>query len=452
MLNSGGTESGDMQHAGLAEARADGNVTRLFGRLAPSAVRAAMLFVMFLPLLPTTGSLGSPRGASGRQPPPATQSFHDAVALAWERLPQRRMFAARQATSAARYAAGGALVPNAPSAKGSYINDKVAGSNNNYVTTQVELSTPVWLPAEGTATQTLARSDAVADAAAAEAAHLALAAQVLDLATQATLAANARDVAARRLATDQALATDLARRFRTGESSQSDSLAADADAAGAIVSMQAAQAQFDAARVALAAVTGTDLVPRLDALGDAPAGANGGPSANPRVVAAEQAVAAAKANVRLVRIADRDDPEIGVEGVNEKQPGTRWDTRFGITAHFFFATEARNAPRRAEAEQALTQAEVQLALVQREVTTAIKQAEAILSGAERGNAAAIRAAAELEKRRGQIERAWRLGEVALIEVVRANALAFDAAYARDKTRTDLDAARLRLRLASGGLP
>jgi len=132
------------------------------------------------------------------------------------------------------------------------------------------------------------------------------------------------------------------------------------------------------------------------------------------------------------------------------QPGAKWDTRFGVTFRLPFATEARNAPRRAAAELAVTQATVQFTMAQREVQSGIRQAQAMLTGAERGSAASVRAAAELEKRRGQIERAWRVGEMPLIEVVRANALAYDAEYARDKARTDLAATRLRL--AEGVLP
>ena len=386
-------------------------------------------------------------------PTPHGQTLHDAVALAWARLPQRDSLAARQATAAARYTSGGALLPNAPSANGTYVNDKIAGSNYNYITTQLEVDTPVWLPGEGTATQRLAQADSTAIQGAAEAAHLALAAQVLELATQATLATGARDVAARRLATNRALAADLARRFAVGESSQSDALAADAEAATAEVSLGQAEAQLEAARVALAAVTGTAAIPALDppsqAASKAPAEIL---ASHPRVAAAEQAVEAARANVRLVRIQDRDDPEVGVTGINEKQPGTRWDTRFGVTVHFHFATEARNAPLRAAAEQTLTQAEVQAVMARREVGAAIGRAQAILAGTERGSAAAERAAAELEKRRGQIERAWRLGEMPLIELVRANALAFDAAYARDKTRTERASALIGLQLAQGALP
>lgn len=382
--------------------------------------------------------------------PRAASSFHDAVAAAWGRLPQRQDLAAQGASAAARYAAGGAFLPNAPYAIGTYINDKALGSNYNYLTAQAEIGTPIWLPGEGRATQATAKADGAAVEAAIEAAHLALAAQVLDLAAQASVAANARDVAARRLATSQSLSNDLTRQFRVGEAAQSDALAASADAANTAMTLSNAEAQLAAAQASLAAVVGTPTVPRLDAPGPPP-----GPSpasAHPRIVAATRAVEAAQAAARLTQIGNRDSPEVGLQGINEKQPGTKWDTRFGVTIRFPFATEARNAPRRAAAEQAITQATVQLTLAQREVAAGLQQAQAMLAGAERSSAASTRAAAELDKRRGQIERAWRLGEMPLIEVVRANALAYDAEYARDKAHTDLAAARLRLRLAAGLLP
>ncbi len=431
--------AGDM--AGFGPMRAGGAFGAMTSQPAYRARSAAAAFAVLLT-------------AAAQAQEQKLRSFHDMVADAWARLPQRQEIAARQNVAAARYRAGGALVPDAPFLTGSHVNDKVLGSNENYITTQVELSTPVWLPGEGTATQNTALAEGAAAEAAGEAAHLALASQLLDLATRAALADNASRVAARRLATSRALAADLARRFRVGEAAQSDALAADADAAGASLTLSSAETDLASLRATLAEVTGSEALVRLDARPPAkPVAMQADPLArHPRIVAAEQEVAAAEANEHLVRLQNRDDPQIGLQGINEKQPGSRWDTRVGVVVRFSFATEARNAPRRAVAEQQTTQAMVQRALARREVLTGIRQSQAALAGAERGSLAAERAAAELEARRGQIERAWRTGEMPLIEVVRANALAFDAAFERDKARTNLDAARLRLQLAEGVLP
>ena len=387
--------------------------------------------------------------------PPAQaggRTLHDAIAEAWSREPGRANFQARQATADANYRAGAALVPNAPTATGSYVNDRIAGSNYNYITSQVEVSTPVWLPGEGTATQHAAQADAAAASASAEAAHLDVAKQVISLVANARLAADARDVAARQLMIDQTLGRDLQRQVSVGETAQSDQLAADAETASATIRLNDAQAQLEAALIQLAAVTGSRELPSLSV---AALPANTGADAiagNPRLAAAEQAVTAARARARLVDIQDRDDPEIGLEGINEKQPGTRWDTRFGVTFTFHFATEARNAPRRAEAEQAVTQATVQAALIRRELIAALQLAEATKDNAARTVQAAERGAVALDRRRVQIEQAWRLGEMPFIEFLRANVQALDADLARRKARTSLQLAQVQLALAAGVIP
>ena len=380
----------------------------------------------------------------------AETTLHQAIEDAWRRLPERNNLAAQQNVAAARYVAGSALVPNAPSAVGSYFDDRQIGSHYNYVTTQLGVRTPLWLPGEGTATQNLARAETTALEAQAELAHLALAGQVLMRAVDAIDARDARDIAARRLATNQALARDLDRRFQVGESSQSDALAAQAEAATAAVSLAQAEAQLGMAQITLAELTGSPAVPVLISPVVSGRAATGGD--HPQVVAAVRQAEAARAQQKLVYLQDRDDPEVGIAGINEKQPGTRWDTRLGVTMTFHFATEARNAPRRAAAVETVTQAEVQLELARRQVTAEIGRARVAVAAAGRASAAAERGAADWSKRRGQIERAWRLGEMPLIELVRANAAAFEAEAASVRARTGRAASLVRLSIAEGAVP
>ncbi len=381
-----------------------------------------------------------------------TTTLHDAVQAAWDRLPDRAGVEARRQAATARVNAAGALLPNAPYAVGTYVNDK-AGSNQYYVTHQAEIGTPVWLPGQGRATQDAARAEITSLGAEADAAHLAVALQVLDAATQAAISANTRDSARRRLQSSQALAADLTRRFRIGEAAQSDALAADADAASAMVTLSDAQAQFAGAQALLASLTGQLAVPSLIGPEPAPPKMDAVRDSHPRLIAARRVAEAAQSAMRLTRIESRDSPEVGIQGTNEKQGGTSpWNTRFGLVVRFPFATEARNLPRLAAAQSQVTTAQVQLVQAERQVTAELQQSVATLAGARQGSAAATRAASSLVTRRGQIERAWRAGEMPLIEVVRANALAFDAELARDKARSQLLAAQQRVRIAEGVVP
>ena len=187
--------------------------------------------------------------------------------------------------SVARHLSGSAFFPDAPYLTGQYDNDQILGSNHDYKTTQAELGTPLWLPGEGTATERVANADAASVDAARRAAQLALAADVVDLATRARFALEARDVAARRLTTNTALARSTAQRFQVGEGSQSDSLAADAEASSASASLEEPQAALEAAVVTLAKVTGRNTVPTLD---PPPLLHAASLARDPRIMAAEQ--------------------------------------------------------------------------------------------------------------------------------------------------------------------
>ncbi len=402
----------------------------------------------------------------------AAETLHDAIEEAWARLPQRAETKAASDLAAAKFRSGAALFPDAPYSEGEYDDDR-AGSNDNYHTTRVGVGTPLWLPGEGTATQRAASAEGRAALAGDAAAHLALAQQVLDLATRAWLAKVSRDVAQARLRSDQALSAGAADRFRVGEGAQSDALAADAAAQTDALDLNDADASLSAALLALSSLTGRAALPVLtvdrtqradalvgndaDALVGNDADAIVGDDANaierhPRIVAERQAVAAAEARERLVRLQDRADPELGLQVTNDKQPGSPWDTRLGVTFRVPFASAARNAPLRAAAAQEVTRAMVRLTLARREVAASLAEATLRQAAAERATLAADRAADDLQRRRQQIDRAWRVGEVPLIEAVRANAAAFEAELARDRARTQRDAAIQRLTLATGRLP
>jgi cobalt-zinc-cadmium efflux system outer membrane protein len=393
-------------------------------------------------------------GAPARSATSEALTFREAVDLAWSRLPDRRTFAANKAVAEARYRSGSAWFPNAPNMTGTFDNDKIAGSNENYITNQVLLATPVWLPGEGSATQRQAAADSAANDEAATAAHLAVARQVLDAALEATIAGGARDVAEKRRAAAHALYLDAVQRTQTGEAAEADMLAAQAEDALADAALRQAEARYAAALVPLSLLTGSDAVPRLDL----PVAARPDVAEerilarHPQMAAAEAAVVSAREGERLTRIQDRDDPELGVQMTDDKQPGTRWDTRVGVVVRFSFATEARNAPRRAAAEADTTRAEVQLDRTRRGVLAELREARVMLQGAEDAASAASSAAAAQRKRLSMVQHAWRLGEAPLIELVRANGAAFDAQLEQVRSRTTLSAARLQLVLAEGDIP
>ncbi len=396
--------------------------------------------------------------ASGAAPVEPRPSFAEAVAMAWARSPDRLALEGRGGAAAARSRAAHTLFPNAPFATAIYDDDHLVGSNKGYTTYSGSLNTPLWLPGEGTATARSAGAELAHVAAQDEAGRLLVAGQVLDAAAGLAIARNVREVAGRRLASARLLLSELHRLVRGGESAQIDEQAAAADLATAEIALSDADAQLASAGEALAVLTGTRTPPDLTPPAAMAAAAAGGVAdeaaigRNPQVAAAQRGVDAAQAELRLVRLADRDDPELGVEAIRDHQFGSPWDTRYGVVVRVPFASRARNLPRIALAQSTLTSAFAELTRVQRLVRLGLVQSRAQLDAARRARDAGTVAARQLAARAATIGHAWHLGEMPLIEVVRAQQASFDATLIATRAAVAADVASLRMSLAGGVVP
>ncbi len=381
-------------------------------------------------------------------------SFAEAVARAWTRSPDRLALEGQGGAAAARGRAAHALFPNAPFATGIYDDDHLVGSNQGYTTYSGSLNTPLWLPGEGTATARSAQADVAHVAAQGEAGRLLVAGQVLDAAAGLAVARSTREVAMRRLASARLLLSELHRLVHGGESALIDEQASAADLATAGIAVTDADAQLASAGEVLSELTGSAVLPDLSppAFVTATAVDDGLIDRNPQVAAAQRGVEAAQAGLRLVRLADRDDPELGVEAIRDKQFGSPWDTRYGVVVRVPFASRARNLPRIALAQSTLTTAMAELTRTRRLVRLGLVQARAQFNAACLARDAGAVAARQLAARAALVRRGWRLGELPLIEVVRAEQTSFDAALLAARSTVAADVAALRIPLSDGIVP
>lgn len=384
-------------------------------------------------------------------------TFAEAAARAWARSPDRLVLEGQGGAAAARERAAHALFPNAPFASALYDDDHLIGSNQGYTTYTGSLNTPLWLPGEGTATARSARADLAHVAARGEAGRLLVAGQVLDAAAALAVTGSVREVAGRRLASARLLFSELHRLVRGGESARIDEQASAADLATAGIAVTDADAQLASAAEVLDELTGSPVPPDLSPppVADALANAALGDSLierNPQVAAAQRGVEAAQAELRLVRLADRDDPELGVEAIRDKQFGSPWDTRYGVVVRVPFSSQARNLPRIAQAQSTLTTALADLTRVRRLVRLDLVQSRARLDAARHARDAGAAASRLLATRAVLIRRGWQLGELPLIEVVRAEQASFDAALVATRAAVAADVATLRISLADGIVP
>lgn len=364
---------------------------------------------------------------------------------AWARNAAIAALTARRAEILARKQAAGRLTPGPPVLGVGHLNGYVTG-DDGYREYDIELGTPLWLPGEGTAIRRVADAELVQLAAELAVARLAVAGEVRDAYWRLRLADGAVEVARRRLDAARALQDELDRQQRAGQISRADLLLSVAETADARSILSIEEASVVQAHLAFRALTGVE--PPVDVVEpEAPAQLDAN---HPRLNALRKAVEVSVATNRLLKVQDRDSPELALLSIAEREIAKDpYDKRIGIRVVIPFATEGRNEPRRKANEVERTRALAQLRAADSQIRAEVGQAEADLASAnERETLAGARYRAFAE-RLNLIERSVRVGEGALVELIRARTNLFEADTARLQSRIAVMQARSRLNQALG---
>lgn len=387
-------------------------------------------------------------GLSGWQSANA-QTLREAVEGAWALNPQIKALEARRNEFIARRQAAGAFFPAPPAIALSHVTDQLIQDKRQRAS-EIELSTPLWLPGEGTATEQVAQADLLRTDAQLAFARLTVAGEVRDAVYKFALAEREAELANRRVENARALASDVARRVRAGEVAPLERDQAQGELFAAEANARELQANLAAARTALLSLTGLRTPPQSF---EEPLASEQDLARHPRLQAAEHSIEAAQAALRLVGIATRDSPEIGVVvGRNRDTFTTQYDTTIGLRLRVPFATEARNAPRRAAALAEVEAAQAEYAAAKREIGVEVATAQQELAAAEAerplvdGRLQAARSALS------RLQGSYNAGQIGLIEVLRARVAVFDAEVAQASNRLAVGQARARVNQALGVVP
>ena len=385
-------------------------------------------------------------GASVR--PSHAGEMQEMLESAWSKNAEIATLEARRAEIMARKRAAGRLTPGPPSLGVGHLNDYATG-DDGYREYDVELGTPLWLPGEGTASRSLADRELARLQAQLALARLNVAGEVRDAYWSVRLGEGSVDLARRRLQAARALQADVDRQVVAGQVAFADLLLAKGETLEAQSVLSEQEAALTEARLAFQALTGA---PSAADFAE-PEPADRSFEQHPRLAALRTTIDVAEANTRLIRIQDRDNPEVAFLGVVERQLYNEpYDKRIGVRVTIPFATEGRNAPRRAASEAERVQALAELQTAERQVRAEVGRAEAdLISAQERASLADQRYRAFAE-RLALVERSVRVGETAFVELVRARAGVFEADLARLRSEITSMQARSRLNQALGLLP
>ena len=406
----------------------------------PRMARSPMIKFVLLGLVLVSMTISS--GANA-------QTLRQAVEGAWALDPQIKAFEARRNEFIARREAAGALFPAPPAITLSHATDQLIQNKRQRVT-EGELSTPLWLPGEGTATERVAQADLVRTDAQLALARLTVAGAVRDAVYKYALAKREAEIADRRVENARALESDVGRRVRAGDVAALEHDLAESELLAARATAREQQALLAAARTTLLSLTGLQTPPSYD---QEPLAPTTDIARHPRLQAAERSIDAAQATLRLAGIATRDSPEIGVFlGRNRDVRGDEYDATVGLRLRIPFATEARNAPRRAAALAEVTAAQAEYAAAEREIRVELSNAQQALAATEAQTSLLEGRVRAVQSTLARLQRSYNAGEIGLLEVLRARVSLFEAEIARARNRLDIGAARARVNQALGIVP
>lgn len=379
---------------------------------------------------------------------PSTPSLAQAIDAAWERSPQARALLARRAEVAAGRDAARAWTPGAPSLGLSERNDRLT-SRDGVRETEVSLSAPVWLPGQRTAKQSLAESagdelDAQLARTRWEIAGI-VREHLWSVAAAREALAEARDHQQHL----EALAGEVQRRVAAGDLARSDSLLAKQEMLAAQALVSTAQARLNDALSRYRLLTGQADIPTPNNEATTfPA-----VEPHPRLLAARVAAQRAQAALRVVQASRRDAPVVSLSMRRERDRDIAGSTQtIGVAIQVPFGTAARNRPQETAAATQIASAQAELGQTERSIQSDIALAQQQLQETARAlNAAASRTALTTEHVQ-LIEKAFRLGDRGLAEVIRARALAHEAQAAERHQLVALGQAHAQLNQAKGVLP
>jgi outer membrane protein TolC len=371
-----------------------------------------------------------------------------ALDSAWQRAVAARETEGQRRRAEADRTVASSLWAAPPSLALSHRDDRLQ-SNAGRRETEIGVAVPLWLPGQRTARAGTAEAAAAQALAAEQVARLRL---VGDLREAAWLLAALQvelvqaDAQAQSL---KQLADDVERRVRAGDLARADALAAQAEHLAAAAQQADVQQRLQAARSRWALLTGLTAAPDLtaDIATEAPA------TAHPELQFASQSTELARQRVELMRRSRRDAPELTV-GVRQDAPGRAESSQGSLVVglRLPFGTDDRNRPLEAAAITELDVAQTHEQRLRERLDSDIAAARDAQRSAQAQLDAETTRARLLRERATLIDKSFRAGETPLPDLLRALAAAAQADSAAARQTAALGLTRARLQQALGLLP
>lgn len=395
---------------------------------------------IFIPLLIPLGA-----GAVGTGAP---LSLHDLVEQAWQRSSHGRSQTSRTAEAEATRALSSSWIAGQPVLGLSQRSDRL-GSDRGLSESEVSVAASLWTPSQRAARRTFAEQASREVQAQARKSRLDIAGQVRARLWDAAAAQALLEEKQGHLDHTSQLADEVKRRVAAGDLARVDGLLAEQEVLAGKVAVEQAKAEVRHSASRLTILTGYSgplpLVP--ESLPGAQA------LANPLLLAARAAEHRARAALQLAQASRRAPPTVTLSMRRERTFATAEpDRSLGVALQFPLGGAARNRPAEAQAQTQVAIANAEAEQAESAAQAELDVARTTLENARTAlDAARARVAAMTEHHR-LTERAFKLGERGLSDLLRSTALAHEAEVAERQQEIALARAHAQLNQASGVLP
>lgn len=383
------------------------------------------------------------------------ESLHDAIHAAWAHDPEAKSaYVAAQSYKKTADALD-SLFPSGPTLNGQYLDDHFIGSKVGYTTYQGSVSVPLWLPGQGQAKVNEANIMAKSSEAEINVHRLLVSMHLIDIVGEATILKNEIKNLEKKNNLISITLVKIKKSLDVGEISDADYeivLAEYEDIQGEILEKKQ---KLDNILVELLALTGTKEVPDITFIDGKFVSLKVkklDPDRDPRVIWEKIKLKKAQATLDVTKHSYMPNPTVGVQISRQEQYQSPWDTQVGVVFQATLPSQAQNTPVLMRNVNDIATAQKDEELARRNVRIEYKRILSLVSSALRIQKHSVNSQQALSKRTLQLEKAWKIGEVSVIEYIRAQRRLLDAEQRATQANIIWHASLARMILMMGETP
>lgn len=387
--------------------------------------------------------------ATAQAPAPAgVSTLSAALDAAWQRAPQARSLEAQRNEVQAGNEAAQAWIAGSPVMGLAQRSDRW-NDNRGRRESELSLAAPIWLPGQHSARQRLAQANTTDLAAQLANTRLQLAGEVRERMWAVVAAREALTEAQEHLAHLAALSNEVMRRVKAGDLARTDGLLAQQEVLAARAAVTLAQAQLNEPLARWHTLTGQKQIPPAEA----EASGSATLEQHPRMIMAHTVLQQAEAALGVAHAVRADPLTVGMALRREHDnAGAAAKHSLAVSVQIPLGNQPLNRVQTSAAQTRIDRASAEALQTKATLATEIELARSQLTATREALDNMTARVALAREHASLIEKAFRLGERALTDALRARALVHDAHLLEIHQRVALGLAHARLNQALGILP